>query len=592
MRERGKSPTESAALGRHRRGALAVRVHPRRRRRGSWINVDGVPHLISADCVRAPARPGALVRARLVQRLGGAGQRAPCPRPRSARSAALSHLLRANSAPAHWKLAAVDAPRRRPPGGLDRRRLRRLLPRVGGGAARPDAARRDRSGGGSDRRARRPARALRVRPPGPLTPARRGPSATLWRAWRPDVRCPPRERRARRPPRAARARRGVPRRVPRAVRRRRDRRARPRAAASVRRLGGRGHRRAHGLPAAVRGAAARVGDDRRAARARADDPLGVRRLRRRPRSGSRSRRASSPFLVLRAVQGAANAFTSPLLLATLAEATPRGAARAQHGHVRRRADRRARDGAAVRRAARRDRAAARVRGAGRWSRCCSPPRRCPARAGALRETRARLRDAFNAPLDDDRDRRLPRLPGDQRRELPRRAARGRQLRPRRDGARTAARRLRVRGIARRAAGGRARRPHRLAADRGVRRAALRGDARAARPRGSVGAAGALLARRRRRVVVGLGRPEHARRPERPRESRRRDLGRRRVQVRRATPSPRRSGCRCTSRATSSPSPPRPSSAPRSCWSCGTLGGPRRIVVAAADRARRGRRRTH
>ena len=60
--------------------------------RDSWIQVDGSPHFISADAPRSPARAGRFLRARVVQRLGGAGQRAPARAARPARSAALPEL--------------------------------------------------------------------------------------------------------------------------------------------------------------------------------------------------------------------------------------------------------------------------------------------------------------------------------------------------------------------------------------------------------------------------------------------------------------------------------------------------------------------
>ncbi len=74
---------------------------------------------------RSPARPRGAFRARLVQRLGGEGRRAPAAPAGPPRRAAVPALRRARSAAsnAHWKLEAIDAlrrPARRWPGSTTR----------------------------------------------------------------------------------------------------------------------------------------------------------------------------------------------------------------------------------------------------------------------------------------------------------------------------------------------------------------------------------------------------------------------------------------------------------------------------------------
>ena len=69
----------------------------------------------------------------------------------------------------------------------------------------------------------------------------------------------------------------------------------------------------------VRGVPARVGHGRRAPRPPAGRPHRLRRLRAVLGRWPRSRRRSALFLVARALQGAANAFLTPLLLAGLAD---------------------------------------------------------------------------------------------------------------------------------------------------------------------------------------------------------------------------------------------------------------------------------
>ncbi len=86
------------------------------------------------------------------------------------------------------------------------------------------------------------------------------------------------------------------------------------------------------------------------------------------------------FLVVRALQGSANAFLTPLLLAGLADEVAAAADRPRGGDVRGRADRRGRA-----RAARRRRARARSTGGSRSS--ASPWSRCVARADAARRRR-------------------------------------------------------------------------------------------------------------------------------------------------------------------------------------------------------------
>src|SRR3954468_19093898 len=232
----------------------------------------------------------------------------------SARSSPVSHLPTAASE-RPLEARGGRAPRRRTAAGLDRRRVRRLLPRVGRRPPRADAARRDGTRDRARRRTRRTGAGLGANPRARLTAQRLAPCRAR---WRPDT-GRPRERRPVRP-RARRARRPVPRRVPRPVRRRRPRRPDPRAAADVPRLGGGGHRPAHRLPApfaALQLVSGTLGE--RIGQARtirwAFVAYAVTSF------GAALAPSIVPFLTLRALQGASNAFTSPLLLAALAEST-------------------------------------------------------------------------------------------------------------------------------------------------------------------------------------------------------------------------------------------------------------------------------
>ena len=175
----------------HRRGDIAVRIHVGCDvQRGSWDPGGRNPHLISSDGRRSPARAGRLVRARLVQRLGGARQRAPAGAARPARRSAPPEL---RPKPGTGTASTGNWPRsRRTPGRTDRSR--------GSTTSSTPAATPGRRG------TRRPPTLLvRTEPAVGMTAARsRG-----WSPGRgPRRRRPTRERPARRWRRRARGRRG------------------------------------------------------------------------------------------------------------------------------------------------------------------------------------------------------------------------------------------------------------------------------------------------------------------------------------------------------------------------------------------------
>ena len=76
---------QTGAVGRHRRRHLACSASPSDAvpAEGTWHPVDGIAHFLSSTAGRAPSRAARHVRARLVQRLGGEGQRAPPARARA-----------------------------------------------------------------------------------------------------------------------------------------------------------------------------------------------------------------------------------------------------------------------------------------------------------------------------------------------------------------------------------------------------------------------------------------------------------------------------------------------------------------------------
>ena len=119
------------------------------------------------------------------------------------------------------------------------------------------------------------------------------------------------------------------------------------------------------LPRAVRAAAARLRDARRAARAPARRAHGLHRLRAALGRGRVRAEPRASFLVVRALQGSANAFLTPLLLAGLADEVPPRPDRAGGRDVRGGADGGGRAGAAGRWCARGDRLAAGVPRPGR-----------------------------------------------------------------------------------------------------------------------------------------------------------------------------------------------------------------------------------
>ena len=92
--------------------------------------------------------------------MGGEGQRAPSRCASPAHCAPVPHLHRARRRNAALEARRDRGPRGRPAARLDRRRPRRLVPRVGVRARRADPAGHHRSRRRADRRARRGARAL------------------------------------------------------------------------------------------------------------------------------------------------------------------------------------------------------------------------------------------------------------------------------------------------------------------------------------------------------------------------------------------------------------------------------------------------
>ena len=109
---------------------------PNRRPPGVFASVDGIPHFLSSEAGRAPARPGGRLRPRLVHGLGGEGRRVPAARC-SGLPPGLPHLtFDARRLARRDDARALEArgrrrPRGRPPGGVDRRRAQRRVRRVG-----------------------------------------------------------------------------------------------------------------------------------------------------------------------------------------------------------------------------------------------------------------------------------------------------------------------------------------------------------------------------------------------------------------------------------------------------------------------------
>ena len=137
----------------------------------------------------------------------------------------------------------------------------------------------------------------------------------------------------------------------------------PELGAVLRRRIGRRRGVGHGVPAAVRGAAGGVGHARASAGAGCGRSASPTSSTRRRRCSARWRRRSRCSSAARALQGAANAFTTPLLFAALASSVAAGAAGAGAGLVRLDAG-----GRADLRAAHRRRSRPRSTGGGR-SRC-------------------------------------------------------------------------------------------------------------------------------------------------------------------------------------------------------------------------------
>ena len=100
--------------------------------RGSLHSVDGTVHFLSATAAAHLLELLTAVRARVGQRLGGAGRRTPAAAARAARRAAASELLREpGNSGAHWKLEAIERFAAGRAAGVGRRLLQRRLPPLG-----------------------------------------------------------------------------------------------------------------------------------------------------------------------------------------------------------------------------------------------------------------------------------------------------------------------------------------------------------------------------------------------------------------------------------------------------------------------------
>src|SRR4051794_20649800 len=132
----------AAPLDRRRWSHLPFRLRSNRTSRGP-LHVRRRPPALPLRAGRGPpGAPAPHIRVRLVHGLGGPRRRAP-PAP-ARRPPRLASPDLPPGAPAGRPLEAVGdrcLRRRRPPAGLDRRRPRRHLPRLGGGAPWPHAAR-------------------------------------------------------------------------------------------------------------------------------------------------------------------------------------------------------------------------------------------------------------------------------------------------------------------------------------------------------------------------------------------------------------------------------------------------------------------